>query len=107
MEIMEELLSTVPVASAALGSVAGLARPGSSSPFFGHAEEDSPALCGRASVVEAAFGRKVEKEELGGSRIHTTGFGAVDNEVASEEEALSRSGVSSPTCRIRSMSCPR
>lgn len=39
-------------------------------------------------VVEAAMGRKVEKEELGGSEIHTRGFGAVDNEAASEEDAF-------------------
>ena len=35
-----------------------------------------------------AFGREVEKEELGGSEIHARGSGAVDNEVASEEEAF-------------------
>ena len=39
-------------------------------------------------VVYRAFGREVEKEELGSSDIHTHGSGAVDNEVASEAEAF-------------------
>jgi acetyl-CoA carboxylase carboxyltransferase component len=39
-------------------------------------------------VVERGMGRRVEKEELGGSFIHAHGNGVVDNEVASEEEAL-------------------
>jgi len=40
-------------------------------------------------VVARAFGREVEKEELGGSSIHARGSGAVDNEVESEEALLS------------------
>jgi acetyl-CoA carboxylase carboxyltransferase component len=38
--------------------------------------------------VARAFGREVEKEDLGGSRIHARNSGAVDNEVDSEEAAF-------------------
>ena len=34
------------------------------------------------------WGERSEKEELGGSHIQTTGFGAVDNEAVSEEDAF-------------------
>ena len=89
MEIMEELLSTVPVASAALGSVAGL---GAARVVFSHfsvmPRKTAQLFVAGPPVVEAAMGRKVEKEELGGSEIHTRGFGAVDNEAASEEDAF-------------------
>jgi len=89
MEIMEPLLSTVPVMSAALGSVAGL---GAARVVFSHfsvmPQKTAQLFVAGPPVVEAAFGKKVGKEELGGSQIHTTGFGAVDNEAASEEEAF-------------------
>jgi acetyl-CoA carboxylase carboxyltransferase component len=89
MEIMEELLGTVPVVSAALGSVAGL---GAARVVFSHfsvmPRKTAHLFVAGPPVVEPAIGRKVEKEELGGSKIHTGGFGAVDNEVGSEEEAF-------------------
>jgi len=89
MEIMEQLLSHVPVASAALGSVAGL---GAARVVFSHfsvmPKKTAHLFVAGPPVVEAALGRKVEKEELGGSYIHTRGFGAVDNEVDSEEAAF-------------------
>lgn len=89
MEIMEPLLSTVPVVSAALGSVAGL---GAARVVFSHfsvmPKKTAHLFVAGPPVVEAAFGRRVEKEELGGSRLHTGGLGAVDNEAESEEEAF-------------------
>ena len=39
-------------------------------------------------VVERAFGVKMEREEFGGSDIHTKTAGAVDNEAVSEEDAF-------------------
>jgi len=39
-------------------------------------------------VVRRAFGQEIDKETLGGSSIHARGSGAVDNEAASEDEAL-------------------
>jgi acetyl-CoA carboxylase carboxyltransferase component len=89
MEVMEELLSTVPVMSAALGSVAGL---GAARVVFSHfsvmPKKTAQLFVAGPPVVEAALGRKVGKEDLGGSNIHTGGFGAVDNEVSSEDEAF-------------------
>ncbi len=89
MEIMEQLLSTVPVVSAALGSVAGL---GAARVVFSHfsvmPRKTAQLFVAGPPVIEPALGRKVDKEELGGSHIHTSGFGAVDNEAASEEEAF-------------------
>ncbi len=89
MEIMEPLLSTVPVASAALGSVAGL---GAARVVFSHfsvmPRKTAQLFVAGPPVVEPALGRKIDKEELGGSHIHTTGFGAVDNEAFSEEDAF-------------------
>jgi acetyl-CoA carboxylase carboxyltransferase component len=89
MDTMAELLSTVPVVSAALGSVAGL---GAARVVFSHfsvmPRKTAQLFVAGPPVVEPALGRKVGKEELGGSQIQTGGFGAVDNEVASEEEAF-------------------
>jgi len=89
MEIMEALMSTVPVVSAALGSVAGL---GAARVVFSHfsimPKKTAQLFVAGPPLVEAATGKKVEKEELGGSQIHTRGFGSVDNEVESEEEAF-------------------
>ncbi len=89
MEIMEELLSTVPVVSAALGPVAGL---GAARVVFSHfsvmPKKTAQVFVAGPPVVEAATGQKIGKEELGGSHIHARGSGVVDNEVNSEEEAF-------------------
>ncbi len=89
MDTMAALLSTVPVVSAALGSVAGL---GAARVVFSHfsvmPRKTAQLFVAGPPVVEPALNRKVGKEELGGSQIQTGGFGAVDNEVGSEEEAF-------------------
>jgi acetyl-CoA carboxylase carboxyltransferase component len=83
------LLSEVPVVAAALGPVAGLgAARVAASHFSVMIRETSQLFVAGPPVVYRAFGREVEKEELGGSRIHARGSGAVDNEVNSEEEAF-------------------
>jgi acetyl-CoA carboxylase carboxyltransferase component len=91
MEIMEVLLSTVPVVSAALGSVAGL---GAARVVFSHfsvmPKKTAQLFVAGPPVVEPALGRKVSKEELGGSQIHTSGFGTVDNDAESEEDAFAQ-----------------
>ncbi|MEW6187748.1 MAG: carboxyl transferase domain-containing protein [Thermodesulfobacteriota bacterium] len=91
MELMEPLLSTVPVVSAALGSVAGL---GAARVVFSHfsvmPKKTAQLFVAGPPVVEPAIGRKISKEELGGSQIHTGGFGAVDNEADSEEDAFNQ-----------------
>lgn len=89
METMAALLETAPVATAAMGPVAGL---GAARLVFSHfsvmPKKIAQVFVAGPPVVEPATGRKVSKEELGGSFIHARGSGAVDNEVATEEEAL-------------------
>jgi acetyl-CoA carboxylase carboxyltransferase component len=91
METMVPLLETVPVASAALGPVAGL---GAARVVFSHfsvmPKETAQVFVAGPPVVEPAFGRNVGKEELGGHRIHARGSGVVDNEAASEADALAQ-----------------
>ena len=88
-EVSVELMSLVPVASAALGPVAGLgAARVSASHFSVMVRETSQLFVAGPPVVRRALGRDVDKETLGGSHIHARGSGAVDNEAASEEEAL-------------------
>ena len=83
------LLSLVPVVGAALGPVAGMgAARVAASHFSLMVKESSQLFVAGPPVVARAFGKEVGKEELGGSRIHARGSGAVDNEVASEEEAF-------------------
>lgn len=89
MEIITELLETVPVVSAALGPVAGL---GAARVVFSHfsimPKKSAQVFVAGPPVVFPATGQKIDKEDLGGSHIHTRGSGAVDNEVDSEEEAF-------------------
>ncbi len=89
LDIMVELLSTVPVACAALGPVAGL---GAARTVFSHfsvmPKKIGQLFVAGPPVVEPATGKKVTKEELGGYEIHTRGSGVIDNEVESEEEAF-------------------
>lgn len=83
------LLSQVPVVAAALGPVAGLgAARVAASHFSVMVRGSSQLFVAGPPVVYRAFGREVEKEELGGSEIQARGSGAVDNEVESEEEAF-------------------
>ena len=89
VDTMVELLSTVPVVSGAMGSVAGL---GAARTVFSHfsvmPKKTAQLFVAGPPVVEPAIGRKISKEELGGSEIQTGGFGAVDNEAESEEDAF-------------------
>ena len=90
-EVSVELLSLVPVVAAALGPVAGLgAARVAASHFSVMVRETSQLFVAGPPVVRRAFGRDVEKNELGGYRIHTRGSGAVDNEAESEDDALAQ-----------------
>lgn len=84
-----ENLSEVPVVSLALGSVAGL---GAARVVCSHysvmVKDTSQMFVAGPPVVEHTHG-KFEKNELGGSHIHTRN-GAVDDEAASEDEAFER-----------------
>ncbi len=80
-------LSEVPVVSLALGSVAGLgAARVAASHYSVMVKDTSQMFVAGPPVVEWTHG-KFEKNELGGSHIHTRN-GAVDDEAASEDEAF-------------------
>ncbi len=83
------ILSEVPVVSLALGSVAGLgAARVVASHYSVMVKLSSQMFVAGPPVVEWTHG-KFEKNELGGSHIHTRN-GAVDDEAASEDEAFER-----------------
>ena len=83
------LLSMVPVVGACMGSVAGLGSARVVASHFSIMVKGSAQMfVAGPPVVERAFGVKMEREELGGSDIHTKTAGAVDNEAVSEEDAF-------------------
>jgi len=85
-----DTLKEIPVASAALGPVAGLpAARFVASHFRVMTKKTAQILVAGPAVVERAFGKKLTKEELGGSQIHKLN-GVTDNVAESEEEALSQ-----------------
>ena len=85
-----DTLREIPVASAALGPVAGLpAARFVASHFRVMTKRTSQILVAGPAVVERAFGKKMTKEELGGSQVHKFN-GVTDNVAESEEEALNQ-----------------
>ena len=82
-----ELMGQVPVVCACMGSVAGSAQSRNHFPFLINDQRNQPDVCCWPPVVERALASR-RKNELGGSQIHAQLSGAVDNEVASEEEAF-------------------
>lgn len=85
-----ETLKEIPVVSAALGPVAGLpAARFVASHFRVMTKRTAQLLVAGPAVVERAFGKKMTKEELGGSHIHRLN-GVTDNVADSEEEAFTQ-----------------
>jgi acetyl-CoA carboxylase carboxyltransferase component len=83
------MLGEVPVVGACLGPVAGLGAVRVVTSHFSLMVRGSSQLfVAGPPVVERGVGEKVSKEDLGGYEIHARGSGAVDNEVASEEDAF-------------------
>ncbi|HYL75372.1 MAG TPA: carboxyl transferase domain-containing protein [Bryobacteraceae bacterium] len=88
-DIITAMMGEVPVIGACLGPVAGLGAVRVVTSHFSLMVRGSSQLfVAGPPVVERGVGEKVSKEELGGYEIHARGSGAVDNEVASEEEAF-------------------
>ena len=84
-----DMLGIIPVASAALGSVAGLgAVRVIGSHFSVMVKGTSQVFAAGPPVVKPATGVEITKEELGGYRIRARGSGVVDNEAESEEDAF-------------------
>lgn len=83
-------LGTLPVATAALGAVAGLpAARLVSSHFSVMSETTAQVLVAGPAVVERAMGEKLTKDELGGAQVHTRN-GTVDNAASDERGALAQ-----------------
>ncbi|HTE41705.1 MAG TPA: carboxyl transferase domain-containing protein, partial [Steroidobacteraceae bacterium] len=80
-------LNTVPVVSLGLGPVAGLGAARAVTSHYSLLVENISQMFVAGPPVVAAIGEKLTKEELGGSRIHAQ-IGAVDDQVASEQEAF-------------------
>jgi acetyl-CoA carboxylase carboxyltransferase component len=83
-----EALASVPVACAALGPCAGFpAGRLVASHFSVMTRETAQVLTGGPALVERALGVKIDKEELGGARVHLRS-GVVDNGAEDEADAL-------------------
>ncbi len=77
-----------PVASAALGPVAGFpAARLAASHFSVMTRETAAVMVAGPAIVERALGVRPTKEELGGAKVHGAS-GAVDNIAADEDDAL-------------------
>ena len=81
-------LASVPVASAALGAVAGLPAARLVAAHFSvMARDTAQVMIAGPAVVERALGERVTKEELGGADVHTRN-GVVDNAAQDEADAF-------------------
>ncbi len=84
-----QLLQTVPVVSAVLGSVAGLPAVNACLAHFNVMMQGTAQLFpGGPPVVKAALGLDISKEELGGAAVHTQRSGVVDNLAETEDDAF-------------------
>ena len=83
-----EAMSTVPVATAALGPVAGLPAARLVAAHLSvMSRNNAQVLIAGPAVVERALGESVTKEELGGAKVHTKN-GVIDNLAESETHAF-------------------
>ncbi|HIG70056.1 MAG: carboxyl transferase domain-containing protein [Myxococcales bacterium] len=85
-----QVMKIVPVASAAVGAVAGFpAARLAASHFSVMTRETAQILIGGPALVERALGEKLTKQELGGAKIHTRS-GVVDNVAKDERDAIAQ-----------------
>ena len=85
-----EAMACVPVATAALGAVAGLpAARLVSSHFSVMSKATAQVMVAGPAVVERAMGETLTKEALGGAAVHTRN-GTVDNPAEDERDALAQ-----------------
>jgi propionyl-CoA carboxylase beta chain len=82
-------LDTVPVVALALGPTAGLGAARVVASHYSIMVRGLSQLFAAGPAVAAAIGDTLDREELGGADVHTRN-GVVDDEVASEDEALAR-----------------
>lgn len=87
-EVIAQAMSRVPIASAALGPVAGLpAGRLVASHFTVMTKATSQVLIAGPAVVERALGVNIDKNELGGPQVHLAS-GVVDNVAEDEYDAF-------------------
>jgi acetyl-CoA carboxylase carboxyltransferase component len=88
LQIIGQAMGKVPIASAALGPVAGLpAARLVASHFTVMTRETSQVLIAGPAVVDRAIGGKTSKEELGSYKVHLAS-GVVDNLAENEYDAF-------------------
>jgi acetyl-CoA carboxylase carboxyltransferase component len=84
-----EMMSEVPVVAATFGAAAGLgAMYVVQSHFSIMLKEKSQVFVGGPPLVKSAFGETIDKEELGGYKIHAIVSGVVDNVAEDENDAI-------------------
>jgi len=88
-EHVVENLKSVPVVALALGPTAGLGAARAVASHYSIMVKGLSQIFTAGPAVAAAIGDSHNKEELGGSGIHTRN-GVIDDEVASEAEAFER-----------------
>ena len=86
---LARMMGKIPIVGLALGSCAGLgALKAATAHYSVMVKGTSQIFAGGPPVVERAMGIKTDKEELGGSHIHTRESGMIGNEAENEEEAF-------------------
>ncbi len=88
-QALAQCLGTVPVATAALGPVAGLPAARLVASHFSVMTKNSQVLIAGPAVVKRALGIDITKEDLGGPNVHLKS-GAVDNLAEDEDDALNQ-----------------
>ena len=86
---LAKCLGIIPVATAALGPVAGLPAARLVASHFSVMTKDSQVIIAGPAVVKRALGIDITKEELGGPEVHLKS-GVVDNLAENEEDALNQ-----------------
>ena len=86
---LAQTLSAVPVATAALGPVAGLPAARLVASHFSVMTENAAVLIAGPQVVKRALGHDMTKEELGGPQVHLAS-GAIDNLATDEADAMAQ-----------------
>lgn len=87
--IFIDLMGEVPVVCAALGSVAGAPAGESAACHFNVMVKGvSQIFAAGPPLVKRALGMDIDKEDLGGYRVHARASGLVDNEAEDESDAF-------------------
>ena len=88
MHVIVDLLSTVPVVTANMGSVAGGPAAFAPASHFFCMVKGSQIFPGGPALALRSLGEDVTKEELGGTATHAHGSGVADNEAEDEEDCF-------------------